>query len=124
MENPPRRKRFQIHLSTAIVMMFAWGGLMWANTHVWFTTIIPTYATNSDKLTDVVYSYQGFPIPTIWDDVEVIMYHNGIPALRMIVPFDRTFTGIVDGCFALFILFLTFRISEWIIRHRAWRNGA
>ncbi|MEI6234561.1 MAG: hypothetical protein WCT04_16020 [Planctomycetota bacterium] len=29
-ESPPR-KRFQIHLSTAIVMMFVAGGLIWAN---------------------------------------------------------------------------------------------
>ena len=28
---PPRRVRFQVHLSTAIVLMFAAGGLMWAN---------------------------------------------------------------------------------------------
>ncbi|HLX59657.1 MAG TPA: hypothetical protein VKX17_00105 [Planctomycetota bacterium] len=31
MPEPPRRARFQIHLSTAIVMMFVAGGLMWAN---------------------------------------------------------------------------------------------
>ena len=31
MPTPPPRKRFQIHLSTAIVMMFVAGGLMWAN---------------------------------------------------------------------------------------------
>ena len=31
-KDPPRRKRFQFHLSTAIVMMFVAGGLMWMNT--------------------------------------------------------------------------------------------
>ena len=31
MREPPRRKRFQIHLSTAVVMMIAAGGLIWAN---------------------------------------------------------------------------------------------
>ena len=30
MTEPPPHKRFQIHLSTAIVMMFVAGGLMWA----------------------------------------------------------------------------------------------
>ncbi|HLX59653.1 MAG TPA: hypothetical protein VKX17_00085 [Planctomycetota bacterium] len=34
MPEPPRRWRFQIHLSTAIVMMFVAGGLIWANTRV------------------------------------------------------------------------------------------
>jgi hypothetical protein len=31
MTEPPRRKLFQFHLSTAIVMMFVAGGLIWAN---------------------------------------------------------------------------------------------
>src|SRR5580765_4717151 len=31
MPEPPRRKRFQIHLSTAVVMMFVAGALVWAN---------------------------------------------------------------------------------------------
>ena len=31
MPPPPRHARFQIHLSTAIVLMFVAGGLMWAN---------------------------------------------------------------------------------------------
>ncbi len=34
MTEPPRRKRFQFHLSTAIVMMFVAGGLSWANLRV------------------------------------------------------------------------------------------
>jgi len=32
MSTLPRRGRFQIHLSTAIVLMFAAGGIIWANT--------------------------------------------------------------------------------------------
>src|SRR6476660_9027182 len=31
MPTPPPRKRFQIHLSTAVVMMFVAAGLIWAN---------------------------------------------------------------------------------------------
>src|SRR5437588_769646 len=31
MPTPPPRMRFRIHLSTAIVMMFVAGGLIWAN---------------------------------------------------------------------------------------------
>ena len=31
MSEAPRRKRFQIHLSTAVVMMIAAGVLIWAN---------------------------------------------------------------------------------------------
>ncbi len=31
MTEPPPRKRFQIHLSTAIVMMFVAGALLWLN---------------------------------------------------------------------------------------------
>ncbi len=31
MEEPTKRRRFQLHLSTAIVLMFAAGGIVWAN---------------------------------------------------------------------------------------------
>jgi hypothetical protein len=31
-----KRVRFQIHLSTAVVLMFAAGGLMWANIRPWW----------------------------------------------------------------------------------------
>lgn len=31
MPESPRRSRFQIHLSTAVVLMFAAGGILWAN---------------------------------------------------------------------------------------------
>jgi hypothetical protein len=31
MSEPPHRKRFQIHLSTAIVMMFVMGAISWPN---------------------------------------------------------------------------------------------
>ena len=35
MTEPPPRKRFQIHLSTAIVLMFVAGALIWANVQRW-----------------------------------------------------------------------------------------
>jgi hypothetical protein len=36
MPQPPRRKRFQIHLSTAVVLMFVAGGIIWANARAGF----------------------------------------------------------------------------------------
>ena len=43
MPNPPRRPFFQIHLSTAIMLMFTAGALIWANatprTVVWVDSL-------------------------------------------------------------------------------------
>ena len=67
MTDPPRRKRFQFHLSTAIVMMFVAGGLMWANVVV----RNPGFVETSDGRKYFDYSY-GWPFPAyfwnlFWD---------------------------------------------------------
>src|SRR5438477_160602 len=74
MTEPPPRNRFQIHLSTAIVMMFVAGGLIWANVHslsmiVSFVSIV----TDSDSGTACEVQW-GFPItalsvPAVFDEV-------------------------------------------------------
>ncbi|HLX65279.1 MAG TPA: hypothetical protein VKX17_28680 [Planctomycetota bacterium] len=50
MPEPPRRWRFQIHLSTAVVMMFVAGGLIWANntTRVLYLQVTPTQSYSTD----------------------------------------------------------------------------
>jgi len=45
MSAPPPRKRFQVHLSTAIILMFATGGLIWAN-------VVPLRATNEHSVNE------------------------------------------------------------------------
>src|SRR5258707_698454 len=57
---PPRRKRFQIHLSTAVVMMFVAGGLIWANLR---ERRIPDVPDAIDF--DYTYTVHGWPFPVV-----------------------------------------------------------
>jgi hypothetical protein len=50
MPEPPRRKRFQIHLSTAMVMMFVAAAIIWANVrsvHYWPIDLVTSYSIDS-----------------------------------------------------------------------------
>src|SRR5947207_2506379 len=67
MPTPPPRKRFQIHLSTAIVMMFVAGGLMWANTR------------DSGPMTTQNGAQHG---AYGWPMLGVFIYHNAVPFSR------------------------------------------
>ena len=69
MSEPPRRKRFQIHLSTVIVLMFVAGGLIWANVRWrrienrhwgYWMTIYPLGSHEHTKHKIVVHGY-GWP---------------------------------------------------------------
>jgi hypothetical protein len=44
---PRKRLRFQIHLSTAVVLMFLAGGLLWANSRPWLN---PTYIEDTYRV--------------------------------------------------------------------------
>src|SRR5258706_512202 len=73
MPTAPPRKRFQFHLSTAIVLMFVAGALMWANMQphflrpiLWSANGVEEYLTLSEKEfripnPDVSYRYYGWP---------------------------------------------------------------
>src|SRR5438445_5917 len=59
-----KRRWFQFHLSTAVVLMFVAGGLMWANTRVDDSTVVSTWsdpATGSTGLSVWVRRYAGWP---------------------------------------------------------------
>jgi|SRR5579862_1564436 len=49
MTSPPRRARFQIHLSTAIVLMFVAGGLIWANVSLWHEDFVLGFAIDANS---------------------------------------------------------------------------
>ncbi len=110
MTNPPPRKRFQIHLSTAIVMMFVAGGIIWAN------------ALQSDGSSPEGayrrYTY-GWPLE---------FYHRQFygdilleATWGVYYPYARI---IIDLVVALAILFSTHFLCEWLIRRRAARKGS
>ena len=67
MENEPKKRPwFQVHLSTAIVLMFTAGFIIWANTRVTIWELdhrpkprVPQYANEDGVLKDFIY---GWPI--------------------------------------------------------------
>jgi|SRR5579862_60054 len=113
MATVPRRGRFQIHLSTAVVLMFVAGGIIWANVRL------------------SIYGIYGWPWAAIWSDVPIwkrkpaITVATGVP-----FPSDMTFKNVydaraisVDVAVALAILFAVWFLCEWLIRRRAARKG-
>src|SRR5437868_14403168 len=102
MTEPPLRKRFQVHLSTAIVMMFVAGGSMWANTLNWGVGI----------------EHYGAPF------LAVLKFHLG-----GLAPKGKDYCEIdygalaMDLIVAILFLYSAWFLCEWLIRRRAVRNG-
>ena len=86
----PRRKRFQIHLSTAIALIFVFGGLVWINLY-WNTEVLErknapeTCFMNSDTpnaLLDFYICKYGWPLTAancyklVYQDGRVLIFHN------------------------------------------------
>jgi hypothetical protein len=113
----PRRKRFQIHLSTAIVLMFAAGGLLWAN--IAGTESI-VQADRWDRPADVYYHLRtcGWPLQATY----IVKYTYGPNAgifsggrYSDAIPPTTVF---VNGAVGLTILFSVWFLCERLI-HRA-----
>ena len=102
MPNPPPRMRFQFHLSTAIVMMFVAGALMWANSVKYFDYPHP------------MEGYRGWP---------VIMYYADRPVNAQSNSFVYSMV-LLNAIIALAILLAVWFLCEWLIRRRAARKGA
>ncbi|HLX59649.1 MAG TPA: hypothetical protein VKX17_00065 [Planctomycetota bacterium] len=122
MPEPPRRWRFQIHLSTAIVLMFVAGGLIWANVTV----------------TESNYTSEGFKEGR-WNKAEVYDRMYGWPDQFWQETLERGANGeyvpvvpvryrrriiVRNALVALAILFVVWFLCEWLIRRRAARKGA
>ena len=116
MPTPPPRKRFQIHLSTAIVMMFVAGGLVWAN--VWRRLVILDFDFSVPSAGESLY---GWPSDAVWMDSTL----NGSYPLGTSYLWRWFYIGaIIDICVLLSTLFATWFLYEWLIRHRAAGKGA
>jgi len=93
----PKRKRFQVHLSTAVVLMFAAGGMIWLN------------------VTD---RWQGFHSLYGWPLVAMEAWHSTI--------LDGTQRNLLIGSIALDALTaLAILFAVWFVCERwiAWRAG-
>lgn len=113
----PRRKRFQIHLSTAIVLMFVAGGLIWANLTQVASSGTIYGALNHDKY--------GWPFTVIdYTSYTPNVYQAGTTPVA-VYSTKRYFKSIViNTAVAFVILFAMWFTCEWRIRRRAARNGA
>ncbi|MEI6235981.1 MAG: hypothetical protein WCT04_23245 [Planctomycetota bacterium] len=108
MTEPPPRKRFQIHLSTAIVMMFVAGGLIWAN-------VTGRFAYHIER--SACYAF-GWPLPVM------IEYHDLVPSQEKEVPY-REVSELAICCniiVAVIILGFVCFICEEHTRDRATRK--
>jgi|SRR5579862_107822 len=116
MATVPRRGRFQIHLSTAIVMMFVAGGLIWAN-----VTKQPSRVTRWSELekTDPMYlDAYGWPCVV----KAIVIFETSDGELDW-YPMPLGWSIAIDVAVALLILFAVWSVCEWLIRRRAARKG-
>jgi len=122
MTTPPPRKffRFQIHLSTAIVLMFVAGALIWANVRASSTPVYVEFpykiCPNPDgfggwieeiRVRKIQSNQFGWPLPTVKGTLEQYWNRTNI-AMNVLV--------------ALTILFAVWFVLEWLIRRRAARK--
>lgn len=106
MTEAPRRKWLQVHLSTAVVLMFAAGGMMWLNVTGHKTLKPDLWLENYFvEITDF-----GFPL--------VAKSHYSRPEIYFVRESDywNEKEVVIDALFALAILFAVWFICEWWIR--------
>jgi hypothetical protein len=110
MTDPPRRKRFQIHFSTAIVMTFVAGALLCVNLSK--GTLTTNFHGEYAK-----YQTFGWPNPAPF----YIIQHYGLESPK-VVPFYFAYEMFPNVIVALATLFAAWLICEWLVRRRAARK--
>jgi hypothetical protein len=114
MPESPQRKRFQIHLSTAIVMMFVAGALIWANVK---PNAIPRLVPKQPRFRsgfgwpcEAIRKTSDFEFTGEGPDITFDFKETYYPSYLMIA---------FNLAAALFILFFVAFLCEWLIRRRA-----
>ena len=119
-ERLKKRPWFQIHRSTAIVLMFAGGGILWANANSsWYVlklNLSPSdqYGSQYNK----IYAY-GWPYDAVWD-----VHDNGVKQpdgkfLYTRIETKPAYEAIaIDLLIGLLLLLAATCISEWFIRRK------
>jgi len=112
MLTPTSRKPFQVHLPTAIVLMFVAGGLLWANfiphklEDQQFVTFFNWFEGPNCFMDGTSY---GWPLAAKLRYVSIIGYFSEYSASRIAI----------NAFIALILLASTWFISEWSIRRVA-----
>ena len=128
MSNPPRRSRFQIHLSTAIVLMFTAGALMVANVHGQ-KEFEPREGKSAffTNMGEAVFTKYGWPFATMrvfngYSTVAVPLKDYGARDIPRDPDEYQYLFAVVDAVFALTVIVATLFLCEWLIRRRAARK--
>jgi hypothetical protein len=123
MAEPPHRKRFQIHLSTAIVMMFVAGGLIWAN--AMRRAVTPDFVSLFGDMDGPVHKdwgatqiEYGWPFTMIRQPI----YGSALPFADW-EPLYFKWAALNVFIASIFLLAVWYA-CEWLIRRRAAQKGA
>jgi len=115
------RKRFQIHLSTAIVMMFAAGGLIWANAVPEATRsngVLPSSYVQGMAYSNYEFRCYGWPwVAVVWTQERA----GNIVTWQGADVFNRKELA-ADILVALAILVSLTTLCEWRIRRHLPKN--
>ena len=104
MNTPTRRRWFQVHLSTCVVLMFVAGGVIWANVRVQ-KTIEP----------DAVVRELGWPLVYNWERCE--WGDVSSPGVACFSDHSNMHVA-ADAAIGIAILFAVALVLEWRIRRR------
>ena len=128
---PSRRARFQIHLSTAIVLMFAIGFLMLANTSSRGKYEEEYYYMGYQANIDKYSLTYGWPRIAIYRDGKHFEQHRLPNGKYTPLAFTRDCNEIVSyGAIflntfnALSVVFVVWYACEWLIHRRALKKSA
>ena len=133
---PRPRKRFQIHLSTAVVMMFVAGVLLWANftphtppnepLHSNYAEEMDFFRAETNWISDICPRI-GWPL--IMRRQFPVYTTRSVENFKLMDPVSRQdppkwyWQGIVtNSLIALTILFAVWYLCEWLIRWRVARK--
>jgi len=122
MRKSPRRARFQIHVSTAIVMMFVAGGLIWANVRGTVSDFDDVIEIHTGETEHEIITEFGWPCNAL--TAISLTFSRGEKLVGVAAQDNWTFTHAAADVFAaLAILFAVWFICEWFIRRRAAGKG-
>jgi hypothetical protein len=117
MNDAPRRKRFQVHLSTAVVLMFAAGLLMSVN--MMERVELKLFSNGTTGVVNGLYRTTGWPFAAREKLIELI----GLPPNVMVcgnIFFEKWSSTAIElnAMVALAILFALWFVCEWWVRRR------
>jgi len=110
MSETPKRRFFQIHLSTAIVLMFVAGGLLWLNLRGRVDILVQSSVV-------VVF---GWPCDAYYDHYQLNMHES--PSLKSIKSEWHWEEGALNTGTMITIVLFAALVLEWFTRRREARK--